>query len=207
MSSGLAEYLSALEARDHREQAHAAYINAYTKLADRTGSLSQVEAAPTTDTPSASAISPKSTRPGTSKGKDKQPTGTLGAASANDLAQLRADLASTQKARIALESKLAAQISDSQTLKAKHDILVKRCETLERAKAQLEQKLRDRAEELKVKDRLVENAHDEMVALNLQLNMAEENVERVKKDNDELTRRWMEKMEREAEEMNKRSKW
>jgi len=46
-----------------------------------------------------------------------------------------------------------------------------------------------------------------MVALNLQLNVAEEKAEKLKKENEDLTRRWMVKMEAEAEEMNKRSKW
>lgn len=67
--------------------------------------------------------------------------------------------------------------------------------------------MRDRQEELKGKGRLVEEVQDEMVALNLQLNIAEQNAETLKKENQELTRRWVEKMEREAEEMNTRSKW
>jgi len=71
----------------------------------------------------------------------------------------------------------------------------------------LERRGRDKAEELKGKGRLVEEVHDEMVALNLQLNMAEQEKEKLRKENDELTRRWMKKMEEEAKKMNERSGW
>jgi hypothetical protein len=46
-----------------------------------------------------------------------------------------------------------------------------------------------------------------MVALNLQLNMAEQEKERLKKENDELTRRWVSKMEEEASRMNAQMGW
>ena len=46
-----------------------------------------------------------------------------------------------------------------------------------------------------------------MVALNLQLNMAEQEKERLRKENDDLTKRWVKKMEEEAKKMNERSGW
>ena len=46
-----------------------------------------------------------------------------------------------------------------------------------------------------------------MVALNLQLNMAEQEKEKLKKENEELTRRWVQKMEEEARKMNDRMGW
>ena len=46
---------------------------------------------------------------------------------------------------------------------------------------------------------------DEAVALNLQLNVAEKERDRLKAENAELTRRWMEKMEQEADTMNARN--
>ncbi|KAK1913970.1 hypothetical protein P3342_007216 [Pyrenophora teres f. teres] len=76
MSNPLAEYLTALEARDAREKAHEDYINAYTKLADRTATLTHD--APTTEpNPSAGA----STKTAISKGK--------GPASTDDALQLQ----------------------------------------------------------------------------------------------------------------------
>ena len=53
----------------------------------------------------------------------------------------------------------------------------------------------------------MEEVQDEMVSLNLQLNMAEQEREKLKRDNEELTKRWVEKMEAEAEKMNDRMGW
>lgn len=71
----------------------------------------------------------------------------------------------------------------------------------------LERRARDTAEELKGKGRLVEEVHDELVALNLQLNMAEQEKDKLRKENDDLTKRWVKKMEEEAKKMNERSGW
>ena len=60
---------------------------------------------------------------------------------------------------------------------------------------------------MKGKGRFVEAVQDEMVALNLQLNMAEQDSERLKKENEELTRRWVKKMDEEARNMNDRMGW
>lgn len=53
----------------------------------------------------------------------------------------------------------------------------------------------------------MEEIQDEMVALNLQLNMAEQEKDRLKKENEELTRRWLSKMEDEASRMNAQMGW
>lgn len=47
-----------------------------------------------------------------------------------------------------------------------------------------------------------QNVQDEMIALNLQLSMAEKERDRVKKENKELVDRWMKRMAQEAEAMN-----
>lgn len=53
----------------------------------------------------------------------------------------------------------------------------------------------------------MEEVQDEMVALNLQLNMAEQDRARLQKENDDLTRRWVRKMEEEARRMNAEMGW
>lgn len=78
---------------------------------------------------------------------------------------------------------------------------------LSRQKADGERKLRDRDEELRGKSKLVEEAQDEMVALGLQLNMAEERSEKLVKENKELVDRWMKRMGEEADRVNRDSKW
>lgn len=62
-------------------------------------------------------------------------------------------------------------------------------------------------DELRGKGKFVEDIQDEMVALTLQLNMAEQEKEKLKKENDDLTKRWVKKMEEEANRMNDRMGW
>ena len=78
---------------------------------------------------------------------------------------------------------------------------------LTRQKLDVERKLRDRGEELRGKSRFVEDAQDEMVALGLQLNMAEARSEKLTKENKELVDRWMKRMGEEADRVNRDSKW
>jgi hypothetical protein len=62
-------------------------------------------------------------------------------------------------------------------------------------------------DELKGKGKFVTDIQDEMVALNLELNMAVQEKEKLKKENDELTKRWVKKMDEEAKRMNDRMGW
>lgn len=48
---------------------------------------------------------------------------------------------------------------------------------------------------------------DELASLNLQLNMAEEQSNRLQRENQELVDRWMARMGKEAEAMNEASKY
>ena len=63
-------------------------------------------------------------------------------------------------------------------------------------------RLKDREEELRGKTKLVEDVQDEMVTLNLQLNIAEEQTEKLKEENKELVDRWMARKGKEADAMN-----
>lgn len=53
----------------------------------------------------------------------------------------------------------------------------------------------------------MEQAQDEMVALGLQLNVAEEQKEKLSRENKELVDRWMKRMGEEAERVNRDSRW
>jgi len=71
----------------------------------------------------------------------------------------------------------------------------------------LQRKLRDRTEEVRVQKKLTEEVQTEMISQNLELNMAEENLQRIRAENKDLIKRWMEKMGEEADEMNQKSNW
>ena len=79
--------------------------------------------------------------------------------------------------------------------------------TLTRQVLEAERKLQDRDEELRGKSKMVEQAQDEMVALELQFNLAEQRSEKLEKENKELVERWMKKMGEEAERVNRDSRW
>ncbi|PVI04727.1 autophagy protein 16 [Periconia macrospinosa] len=197
-STPLADYLSALEARDAREKAHEKYINAFTKLADRTAAQAKLakQSNTTTQQPSP-ATSTKSLRPTSPKGASVAPSD----------AQIRSELAATQKTRVDLESKLTAATSELSAYKQTDAEQKKRIALLENSKAQLERRMKDKGEELKGKGRFVEDVQDEMVALTLQLNMAEKEKERLREENEELTKRWVKKMDEEARRMNDKMGW
>ncbi|KAH7402959.1 autophagy-related protein 16 [Pyrenochaeta sp. MPI-SDFR-AT-0127] len=207
MSSPLAEYLSALETRDAREKAHAEYIHAYSKLADRTAALANQGSAAAEEAAPSPSVSTKALHPGTTKGKGQGQLTTTNVSLPSTITQLRSELASTQRTRGDLESQLSILTAELSALKATDTQQKQRIEQLEKVRAALERRGRDRADELKGKGRFVEEVQDEMVALNLQLNMAEQEKERLKKENDDLTRRWVQKMEDEARKMNARMGW
>lgn len=78
---------------------------------------------------------------------------------------------------------------------------------LTKGKLEAERKLRDRDEELRGKNKMVEQAQDEMVAQGLQMNLAEQRSERLERENRELVERWMKRMGEEAERVNRDSRW
>lgn len=123
------------------------------------------------------------------------------------MAQIRSELASTQRTRGELETKLSTLNAELVELKASDNLQKQRINQLEKIKSNLERRGKDRVDELKGKGKFVEDIQDEMVALTLQLNMAEQEKEKLKKENEDLTRRWMKKMEEEANKMNDRMGW
>jgi len=118
------------------------------------------------------------------------------------LAQIRQDLAKAQQERGELQRRLDATLRELETLKTKAKLDGRHMAQLTASVSQLTTKLRDRDEELRGKAKLVEHALDEHVTLNLQLNMAEEQTERLRKENQELVDRWMARMGKEADRMN-----
>jgi len=176
-----------------------------TELADRTATVAKQPDDSAEDNTSTPTASTKTIRPGTPKGKAANSA--VDVASPSSLAQIRSELASTQRTRGELEAKLTSINTEVSSLKASDALQKQRIEQLEKVKANLERRGKDRVDELKGKGKFVEDIQDEMVALTLQLNMAEQEKEKLKKENDELTKRWVRKMEEEADRMNDRMGW
>ena len=120
---------------------------------------------------------------------------------------MRQDLVKAQQERSDLHFRLDVATKDLDALKASSRKDTKKMTQLTANLSQLTLKLRDRDEELKGKAKLIEDVQDESVTLNLQLNMAEENAKKLKKDNQELIDRWMVRKGKEADRMNEQSKF
>jgi len=67
----------------------------------------------------------------------------------------------------------------------------------------LTRKIKDKDDERVGMAKILDDAQNEILSLNLQLNMAEQAAKKVKADNKELIDRWMTHKSIEAEEMNK----
>jgi chromosome segregation ATPase len=175
-----------------------------TALADRTAQLlRQPPPATTSVHPDAqSQTLPSHERNSTpAKGKEREtnPSELLGT--------LRADLATTQRARSTLQAQLADLTAELSAVSIQQRSSQSQVTALTKQVLDTERKLQDRDEELRGKSKLVEQAQDEMVALELQFNLAEQRSEKLEKENKELVARWMKRMGEEAERVNRDSRW
>ena len=175
------------------------------KLADRKA-VSEVQLPPATSS-QGSLPTPADATPVRSETTSKGRVIPSEASLQQQLAQLRIDLAATQKARVALESRLSNLTATLDSSEQQNKSSTAHTAQLARQKAELERRLRDRDEELREKRKLVEQAQDEQVALGLQLSMAEQKSEKLSKENKELVDRWMKRVGEEAEQVNRDSKY
>ncbi|KAF7194390.1 Autophagy protein 16 [Pseudocercospora fuligena] len=204
MSDWIEQYSAALDARDAREQAHKPYIDAYTRVADRAAAARQ-EYEASSKKPS-SPLPLDRTATASKRGFiTRSPPPTQDPSDA--LAALRTDLANTQRARATLQTQVTDLTSQLSTLQASEKRSASQIAALQKQKLDVERKLRDREEEIKGKSKIVEEAQDEMVSLQLQLNIAERRREEVEAENKDLVERWMKRMESEVERVNRGSGW
>lgn len=115
---------------------------------------------------------------------------------------MREELSKAQKSRLHLQQQLQAATTETTTLKQTISANEARIASLLRDRTVLSRRLKDREEELKMKARLLDDVQTEVVSLDLQLNMVEEKARRLQGENEELVRRWMERVRVEAESMN-----
>ncbi|KAF4458167.1 hypothetical protein F53441_18 [Fusarium austroafricanum] len=131
-------------------------------------------------------------------------TGQPAEPSINDpgVAQLKQDLAEALRSKGVAEKRLRASEEELIQLRSKHKMDTKSIRELTADRNSLTTRLKDREYELREKRKLIEQVQDEMIALNLQMSMAEKERDKVKKENKELVDRWMKRMAQEAEAMN-----
>ncbi|KAL1910002.1 autophagy protein 16, interacts with Atg12p-Atg5p [Sporothrix stenoceras] len=166
------EYMSSIEAADATDPANSLLIAACATLQDQVAAL-QAENELLRSSPGTAAP--------TSERRDDGDTGP-----GTPDAQLRVDLAEALRSQGKFQSRLKAAEEELETLrtKTKSDARSIRSMTAER-------------NALQIKD-----VQDELIALNLQLNIAEQQRDKIKKENKDLVDRWMRRMGQEAEAMN-----
>lgn len=120
---------------------------------------------------------------------------------------MRQDLSKAQQERADLQARLETATKELINFRSRSKQDTKKLSLLNSNVNQLTLKLRDREEELREKAKLVENVQDENVTLNLQLNMADEQQKKLKKENQDLVDRWMARMGKEADRMNNEHKF
>ncbi|CAK7265572.1 autophagy protein 16, interacts with Atg12p-Atg5p [Sporothrix epigloea] len=187
MPSWRDEYLASIEAADATDPANSLLIAACSTLQDQVVAL-QAENALLRSAPVAAVANGRELR------GDASPE--------IPDAQLRVDLAEALRSQGKSQTRLKAAEEELEALRAKTRSDAKSIRTLTAERNSLAVKVRDRDEELRGKSKLVENVHDELIALNLQLNIAEQQRDKIKKENKDLVERWMRRMGQEAEAMN-----
>lgn len=180
MSSWSREYLSALQERDDRGSALTEVIDAYSRLAERSAPPTKSDAlAKTPQVVEAQTDGPhKNERLNETKAQRDEARSRLTAVQ-NELAIRRS---ATEKSE-----KLAAQLRTEANA--------------------LRRRMKDQEAEARDKARLLDNVQNETLALNLQLNMAEEQMATVRRENEELLKRWKARVNQEVEDMNKASRF
>ncbi|KAK4085525.1 uncharacterized protein Triagg1_515 [Trichoderma aggressivum f. europaeum] len=186
------EYLSSLRESELNSPVNMELVQACSQMADRISSLE------------AEKLALESHLAGLGNNRSKSPSLQPGEAAANDpgVAQLRLDLAEALRSRGVAETRLRTAEEELDKLRSKTKQDSKSIRDLTGERTTLATKVNDREYELREKRKLVENVQDEMIALNLQLSMAEKERDRLKKENSELIDRWMKRMGQEADAMN-----
>jgi len=118
-------------------------------------------------------------------------------------ARLRLQLAEALRAQGQFQSRLQAAETELARLRAKTAADNKTLQTLTTEHRALSIKLRDREEELRVKNKLVADVQDELAVLNMQLDMVEKRRAEKEAENNQLVERFMKRVGQEADAMNR----
>ncbi|KFA52902.1 hypothetical protein S40293_00889 [Stachybotrys chartarum IBT 40293] len=118
------------------------------------------------------------------------------------LAPVRLELAEAIRAKGVAEARLRTAEDELDKLRTRTKGDSKSMRELNSEVNSLTRRLKDQDHELREKRKLLEQVQDEIIALEIQVSMAEKERDKVKKENKELVDRWMKRMAQEADAMN-----
>ncbi|KAK6207887.1 autophagy protein 16 [Colletotrichum tabaci] len=195
MSDWRSEYLASIREQEKNNPVNLEIVQLCSQLSDRVAALEAEKEV------LRSKITPDDRKP------SEKPNTTAAAVSIDpssdpNVAQLQLQLAEALRSNGTLKDRAKAAEDELQALRIKTKEDARKMRSLAAESTALTTKLRDREHELREKRKLVENVQDEMITMNLQMSMAEQERDKVKKENKELVDRWMKRMAQEAEAMN-----
>ncbi|ROW12365.1 hypothetical protein VMCG_00675 [Cytospora schulzeri] len=117
-------------------------------------------------------------------------------------ARLRTDLAEALRQNTSLESRLRRVTTERDALLATSRSQSRSLRELASERDALRLRVRDQSEELRGKKQMLEQVQDEVLALDMQLNVAEQQKARIAAENKQLIERWMRRARQEADDMN-----
>ncbi|PSS00998.1 autophagy protein 16-domain-containing protein [Coniella lustricola] len=210
------DYLSALLEAERDNPINLELVDACTQLNDRIALLEAERAQAAhqlhrtaTSSSSSAALdkSQQSQQPPSTQATliTQDPSSTLAAtASTTDplTLRLRADLAHALRQNTDLTTRLRTAAADRDRLLAQTKSQAKSLATLTAERESLARRVRDQAEELRGKKQLYDQVQDEVIALEMQLNIAEQQKTQIAAENKNLIDRWMKRAELEASQMN-----
>jgi len=118
------------------------------------------------------------------------------------VARLRLDLAEALRAKGQFQQRLQTAEEELNRLRTKTSADSKALRELTAERRILTIKLRDREDEIRVKNKLVADVQDELAVLNMQLDMVEKKRAEKEAENKQLVERFMKRVGQEAEAMN-----
>lgn len=206
------EYLSSLLEAEKNSPVNQELVEACSRLNDRIATLEAEKAhwqsSSSSSHPAREALPPpkpsssSSTTTTTTSEPPPPPSSTATAGSDPVQARLRTDLAEALRQNSSLDARLRKVTTERDALLAASRSHARAARELASERDALRIRVRDQAEELRGKKQMLEQVQDEVLALDMQLNVAEQQKARIAAENKQLIERWMRRARQEADDMN-----
>lgn len=116
--------------------------------------------------------------------------------------RLRADLATALRQAAHLDARLRKTTAEQAHLGAQAKAQARQLQAATAERDALRVRVRDQGEELRIKAQLLGQVQDDVLALEMQLNVAEQQKAKIAAENKQLIERWMRRAREEADSMN-----
>ncbi|KAK9465646.1 autophagy protein 16-domain-containing protein [Lipomyces arxii] len=119
-----------------------------------------------------------------------------------EIVKLQSEVKSLHDFQRAAKSRIKVLEADTQTLKDYNARIVAEFKKLNLENKKLDTRARLREDEHRARKQVLQDLQDEILTYQMQLNIAEDRVNKLERENAELINRWMERVTREAEKLN-----